>query len=162
MNNTPIKVWFASLALGCFGLVAFGLQLQAAYHLSPCPLCIFQRLLYLAIGTISLLGWLFPCRWFAFRSLIVASATGGILVAGYQTWLQLFPKSAHGCGISEPSLIERLVDYLGTVYPDLFLATGFCSSKEWVLVGLSMANLSLLIFTGIAALSYVLLRPVRS
>jgi disulfide bond formation protein DsbB len=47
-------------------------------------------------------------------------------------------------------LIERLVDTLGMQWPSLLMATGFCSSKEWVFLGLSMANWSLLLFSGIA------------
>jgi hypothetical protein len=30
-------------------------------------------------------------------------------------------------------------------WPELFMATGFCSSKDWVFLGLSMANWSALV-----------------
>jgi len=43
-------------------------------------------------------------------------------------------------------------------YSPLFLATGFCSSKEWVFLGLSMANWSVLMFAGIAAYAALLFR----
>ena len=54
----PVRAWFATLALGTWGLVAVGLELQALLRLAPCPLCIFQRILYLAIGFLG--WWAFP------------------------------------------------------------------------------------------------------
>ena len=83
-------------------------------------------------------------------ALIAALAAGGVAVAGYQTWMQAFPELATECGYAEPNLIERLVDWLGMQWPSMFLATGFCTSKEWVFLSLSMANWSMLIFAGIA------------
>lgn len=56
----PVRAWFATLALGCLGLVAIGMEMQALLRLSPCPLCIFQRLLYMVIGAIGLLGFVLP------------------------------------------------------------------------------------------------------
>jgi disulfide bond formation protein DsbB len=54
--------------------------------------------------------------------------------------------------LQRPNLIERLVDWLGMQWPSMFLATGFCTSKEWVFLRLSMANWSMLIFAGIAGM----------
>jgi len=88
-----------------------------------------------------------PVLWSA---LIAALALGGVAVAGYQTWMQAFPHLVTECGYSDPSLIERLVDWLGMQWPGLFLATGFCTSREWEFLGLSMANWSLVVFFGIA------------
>ena len=54
-SNVPTRAWLATLGLGCLGLVAVGMELQTLLKLAPCPLCIFQRLLYLVIGAIGLL-----------------------------------------------------------------------------------------------------------
>jgi len=158
-SNVPTRAWFATLALGCFGLVAIGLELQGLFRLAPCPLCIFQRVLYLAIGGLALLGLLWPALHLAWGGLIGLVALLGIGVAGYQSWMQAFPELATECGYADPSLIERLVDWLGMQAPAMFLATGFCSSKDWVFLELSMANWSLLVFAGI--LAYALLLLVR-
>lgn len=42
--------------------------------------------------------------------------------------------------------------------PSLFLATGFCTSREWEFLGLSMANWSTLFFAGIAGYAILLFR----
>ena len=156
-SMVPTRAWFAALSLGVFGLVAIGMALQHLLRLSPCPLCIFQRILYLSIGLLALAGACLPQLRQFWAALIALLAGGGVLVAAYQTWMQAFPGIVNECGYAEPNLIERLVDALGMQWPSLFLATGFCSSKEWVFLGLSMANWSLLVYLGIAAYAAVLL-----
>lgn len=154
-SNIPVRAWFATLGLGCLGLVAVGMELQTLLRLAPCPLCIFQRLLYIVIGVLGLLGLAFPRARPVWSAAIGGLGLLGFGVAAYQTWMQAFPELATECGYSDPSLIERLVDWLGMQAPSLFLATGFCTSREWEMFGLSMANWSMLIFAGIVG--YVIL-----
>jgi len=156
-SKVPVRAWFATLSLGCFGLVAIGMELQSMLRLAPCPFCIFQRLLYLVIGGLALLGFLWPVVRLAWAGLIGLLALLGAGVAAYQTWMQAFPELATECGYAEPNVIERLVDWLGMQWPSMFLATGFCTSREWVFLGLSMANWSLLIFAGIVGYAVVFL-----
>ena len=137
---------FLLVAGGSFGLVIVGLLLGEWLNLHPCPLCIFQRILYLLVGTLALLAALakdlqkirLGAAWAG-----ILAALGGISTAAYQTWMQLFPGSIMECGYSERNLIELLVDYLGEKWEFMFLATGLCSSKEWTFLGLSMANWSI-------------------
>ncbi len=148
-REVPVRAWFAALALGAFGLVAAGMELQNLVRLAPCPLCIFQRLLYMVIGLVALLGVTAPAARLLWSVLIAALAAGGVAVAGYQTWMQAFPHLAIECSYSDPNAIERLVDWLGMQWPSLFLATGFCTGRDWEFLGLSLANWSLLTFVGI-------------
>lgn len=60
--------------------------------------------------------------------------------------------------MSEPDAVERLVDWLGMAWPKLFLATGFCASREWEFIGLSMANWSVLLFAGVLFWAVLLFR----
>ncbi|MGE5769677.1 MAG: disulfide bond formation protein B [Betaproteobacteria bacterium] len=152
-SNVPVRAWFATLALGTVGLVGLGMELQTLLRLVPCPLCIFQRLIYLAVGLVALGGVLWPAGRLLWSMLIGLLALLGIGVASYQTWMQAFPHLAPECSYTDPNLIERLVDWLGMQWPSLFLATGFCTSREWVFLGLSMANWSLVVFAGIAGLA---------
>lgn len=157
-SEVPVRVWFATLALGCFGLVAVGMELQALLRLAPCPLCIFQRLLYLVIGTLALVGWAFPAGRPVWAVGVGGLAALGAGVAAYQSWMQAYPALATECSYTDPNLIERLVDWLGMTYPSMFLATGFCTSRDWELLGLSMANWSLLVFVGIIGYAALLFR----
>ncbi|MDR3054434.1 MAG: disulfide bond formation protein B [Zoogloeaceae bacterium] len=171
---TP-RQWFLSLGLAAWGLDITGLLIQYWEHLNPCPLCIFQRLLFMVFGTFALLFALPPARFLhrlyrgmgVFLALICVSGLG---VASYQTLMQSVPGLVSECSYSHPGVIERFVDWLGgtwlefdlPVLSDLFLATGTCSDKEWVFLGLSLANWAAVAFLtfGVAAV-WAIRRRVR-
>lgn len=161
LRKVPDRAWFAALGLGAVALVAVGLEMQAVLRLSPCPLCIFQRVLYLLIGVAGLAGCLLPAARLLWAGLIGLVGVGGLAVAGYQSWMQAFPQLATECSYTDPNAIERLVDWLGMQWPSLFLATGFCTSRDWVFLGLSMANWSLFLFAGFAAFAFWLAKGRR-
>ena len=140
------------------GLVATGLVMESVYRLNPCPLCIFQRVLYLAISGLGLVGLLLPRISRLWAGLIAPIALGGLATAGYQSWMQAFPHTVTECSYTNPNLIERFVDWLGMQWPAMFMATGFCSSRDWEFLGLSFANWSALAFAGFATLAILLLR----
>ena len=114
------------------------------------------------MALVALAGVLRPGGRLPWSLLIAALALGGMAVAGYQSWMQAFPHLATECGYSDPTLIERLVDWLGMQWPSLFLATGFCTSREWELLGLSMANWSFLVFLGIVGYAVLLVRSKQA
>lgn len=143
------RTGFLLLAVGSIGLVGTGLFIQELDHLQPCPLCIFQRLLYIQIAALALGGALLPRLRLLWLPLIAATALGGLATAGYQTWLQWAGDPSLECAYGDPNAIEHLVDWLGTQYPPLFLATGFCSARDWTLLNLSMANWSIFCFAGV-------------
>ena len=65
-------------------------------------------------------------------------------------------------GIGERTLVEQFVDWLGMQWPQMFMVTGFCTSRDWVFLGLSLANWSALCFLGLAAIAgWVLLHRRR-
>jgi disulfide bond formation protein DsbB len=144
---TP-RLGFLLLGLGAWGIAGAGFIIQEVESLNPCPLCIFQRVLYLCLGLLALLGALPP--WKRGHKVVglgfALVALGGLLTALYQSLMQARPDLINECSYTDPGLIERLVDWLGMQYPALFLATGMCSSQEWVFLGLSMANWSVVCF----------------
>lgn len=158
LQAVSLRVWLLMLATGAFALVVAGLVIQDMYRLSPCPLCIFQRLLYVLIGLIALLGSATPAASRFCAALSALTGLGGIATAGYQTWMQAYPHLVNECSYTDPNLIERFVDWLGMQWPTLFLATGFCASRDWEFLGLSIANWSLVAFTGFVVAAVLLLR----
>jgi len=146
------------LALAATGLTLAGWAIGEILRLQPCPLCIFQRLLFLLIAALALTGALLPAASRVSSILLALAAAGGVATAAYQSWLQYLPQAGMECGFGEPTLIERIVDWFGTLWPQMFLATGFCSSKDWILLGLSMANWSALCFVGFLVAAAMILR----
>jgi len=161
LSEVPDRAWFAALGLGVFGLVAAGLALQQLVKIAPCPLCIAQRVLYLLVAGLALAGVAWPRARALWSGLIGLTALAGWSIAAYQSWMQAYPHLAPECSYTDPNLLERLVDWLGMQWPSLFLATGFCSSRDWEFVGLSLANWSLLVFTAIVCAAAWLLRRGR-
>jgi disulfide bond formation protein DsbB len=90
------------------------------------------------------------------------TAAGGVATAAYQSWLQYLPEVSMECGFGEPTVIEQIVDWFGVRWPAMFMATGFCSSKDWLFLGLSMANWSVVCFLAfLAAAVWLLLRRIE-
>lgn len=150
LNIRP-RVFYATLCLGSLAAVAATVWMTQALQLRPCPLCIFQRVLLLGVALWALLGWVFKLDK-PVALLIALTSLGGVATAGWQTWLQLHPE-ASTCLIGKPDLIERIVDFLGGLAPQLFLANGTCTSKEWTWLGLSLANWALVAFVVLTALA---------
>jgi len=136
-RRTPfLFVFGASLAL-VFGGVLF----SEFMRLAACPLCIIQRMLYLALAIIAGIGLAVSARplapRFAALAMVLTAATG-IFVAGYQVWIQRIAP-ATDCS-PYPTWWEDLVDRAGEVVPILFKASGLCSDPAWKFLGLSIAD----------------------
>jgi disulfide bond formation protein DsbB len=148
---------------GC-GTAGMSFVIQEWGHLNPCPLCIFQRVLYMVFGLVALLGALPPLKSRGHRIfgvVLALIALGNALTAIYQSVMQARPDLINECSYTDPGLIERFVDWLGMQYPTLFMATGLCSSQEWVFLGLSMANWSVVCSLILIALALWLTRCFR-
>ncbi len=144
---------FALLSLASFGLIAAGLALGELANLHPCHLCNLQRLLYMMFGVFSLFGVLQP-RWRkVWSALIAIVAAGGVIAAVQQSWMQYAPEQAIECGFSDPTLTEQLINWLGVQWPAMFMVTGFCTNKEWVFLGFSLANWSAVCFSGLLCIA---------
>ena len=161
MRVSP-RVAFGLLGLMALGLTLAGWLLGEVMRLQACPLCIFQRLLYLLIALLALAGVLLPGGSRFWGVLLGLTAAGGLATAAYQSWLQYLPEVSMECGFGEPTVIEQIVDWFGVRWPAMFMATGFCSSKDWLFLGLSMANWSVVCFLAfLAAAVWLLLRRIE-
>jgi disulfide bond formation protein DsbB len=140
---------YATLAFISFGLIGTALLLQHVVGLDPCPLCIFQRIAYLALALFALIAaWLSPrtaSRWFGVLTLISALIGAGI--AGRHVWLQMNPGMSCGPGLQ--AMLENFP--LTDVLPKVFRGSGDCSESAWTLIGLTIADWSLIWFVILAA-----------
>ena len=86
----PGRVWFATLGLACFGIVMAGMELQHLLRLAPCPYCIFQRLLYMLVGLIAVMGFVLPSLGPLWAVIIIGLALLGAGISSYQSWMQIY------------------------------------------------------------------------
>ena len=108
------RIFFISIFSISLALLFFGLYLEHFQKsLEACPLCIFQRIAYIFLGLIALIGATHnPKDLFLviYKFLIIITAITGALIAGRQVWLQhLPPELVPECG---PGL-----DYMLNVFP---------------------------------------------
>ena len=151
---------YNALAVTSFALIGVGLWLQHAEGLEPCPLCIFQRIAYLAVGVFALLAaWLdrrAAGRWLG--GLVLLSAVGGAGIAGRHVWLQSQPAGL-SCGPGLQTMLENFP--LTDVLPRVFRGSGDCAEASWSLIGLTIAQWSLLWFVLLSVAALALLVPPR-
>ena len=145
---------FSLLAAASGGLLVAGLILGEVAHLEPCYLCNFQRLLYIVIAVLALCASLIK-RWpRVWGLLIVAVALWGVASAAEQSWMQFVPDRVTECGYSDPTLVETIVNWLSDKWPAMFMVTGLCTVKDWVFLGLSLANWSAVCFLALAGVAF--------
>jgi disulfide bond formation protein DsbB len=142
------------IAIVAFIAAAFGYALKTQYvdGLQPCPLCMTQRGFYVLTAAFALLGALHGRGHRVYGALVALAALGGAGVAGRQVWLQHLPKDqVPACGPSLEYMLETLP--MGDVLVQMFRGDGNCAVVDWQLLGLSMAEWSLLAFLALAAAS---------
>jgi len=155
MHNS--RKFFLSIFIICVALLTFGLYLEHFKGLDACPLCIFQRIAYISIALITLVGVLhnpIGLLLIIYKSSIIILATIGALIAGRQIWLQhLPPELVPECG---PGL-----DYMLNVFPFadaikmVLTGSGECAEVNWRFIGLSIAEWSLIMFLGIVIMTII-------
>ena len=151
------------LLIGIAG-ISIGLAsvlLTEQLHLAPCHLCIFQRLLMLIAGALALVAasraWR-GARALVSGALVLLTLLSGMVVAAHHSWIQAFPSATNSCVGNSPGPIESVVEWLGQQMPTWFLATGFCEDDTFRILGLTLANLSLLLFTALTSATFWTLR----
>lgn len=155
------RTLYAAIAVISFALIGIALILQHEVGLAPCPLCIFQRIAYFAVGIFAAFAaWRVPrpsAR--VLGVLVLLSALAGAGIAGRHVWLQMNPESL-SCGPGLQTMLENFP--LTDVLPKVFRGSGDCAEAGWTLLGLTIADWSLLWFVILAAATIVALVAPRS
>ena len=141
------------LSLTCVAMLAFGLYLQHALGLEPCPMCIVQRYALVLIAVFAALAAASGKKGLQIAGAVVVFvlAVVGAFVAARQSWLQWYPPEIASCGRDLYGMIENFP--LQRVVPMLLKGSGDCSKIDWTFLGGSIANWSFLWFCGMALVS---------
>lgn len=147
-----------AIAVICLALVGAALYLQHGMGLLPCPLCVIQRYLFLAIALCCAIG-AYAGKPRLGAGLGLVGAIGGLGVVGKHLWVLAHPGLS--CGIDP---METMLNKIpsATMLPWLFKADGLCEDARDTLLGLSIPQWSALWFVLLtAALLYLLVRRAR-
>ncbi|WP_147652163.1 disulfide bond formation protein B [Vulcaniibacterium gelatinicum] len=157
MTTSPFR-WsfraqFLAGFLACAALIGFALYTQLHGGLEPCPLCIFQRVAFAALGLVFLLGGLHAPQGAGGRRawgvVALLPALVGLGIAGRHVWLQhLPPDRVPACGPGLDYMLEAMP--LTGVIRKVLTGSGECANVDWSFLGLSMPAWSLVWFVLLA------------
>ncbi|MCK9686693.1 disulfide bond formation protein B [Scleromatobacter humisilvae] len=134
------------VALGAVGLAAIA---QYRFDMQPCPWCVLQRLIYIVVGVLALLGAVLsntPRRLAV--GLAFLGALWGIGTALYQ---QLHAVNEASCDLS---MAERFIAWLklDQLLPQLFVAYASCADAAVSVLHIPFAVWSCILFAILALL----------
>jgi len=149
---------FAATAFACFAAVAAALFSQHAFGMQPCPWCVLQRLVFLVIGVVALLGAVWRSR--AGRH-VAATIAALLALAGMASaaWQHFVAAKSPSCSLT---LADRIMNAttLNALLPDVFEARASCADAAVDLLGVPYALWAAALFVLCAvAMVEVLRRP---
>ena len=153
-NLTPRPGYLAGLLI-CGALFAFALYLQYYEYQNPCPLCILQRIAFIAMMVVFLAGFIHgPRRTGAiiYSTLLVIIAAIGAGIATRHVWLQHLPKDqVPECGPGLEYMLNKFP--LTQALEKVFRGSGECAEVGWTFLTLSIAEWSLAWFVLLGVLA---------
>lgn len=142
---------FAAITLACAAAVGLALLGQYGFEMRPCPWCILQRLIFIVIGVIALLGALLGSR---LVRIGVAGLVGVLAVLGAAAalWQHGVAAKSSSCNLT---LADKILNALGVeaLLPALFQITANCADSAVKVLGIAFEHWSLALFAILALLA---------
>ena len=145
-NLIQRRMLYGLIFLLCFSALGYAMYSQYFNHVEPCPLCIAQRIIYLAIAIPALIGFIHKPSSLAnliYAIIILAIAIFGIKTAAHHIWLQNLPPEdwPASCGMPLDVLYQK-IPLTGFIHTILSGSTE-CAMVNWRIFGISGTILSL-------------------
>jgi len=163
-NNISSRWLYLIGAVTVGGLFSTALYLQYVLREDPCPLCMIQRVIFIAIGVLFFIAAIHNAgrvgRW-GYSFLIALTAMGGVAVASRHIWIQHLPKDQiPACGPGLDFMLQHFP--MSEVWRELMHGSGECAAKGWTFLGLGIPELSLIwyVLLGVWAVSIAFKKPV--
>ena len=127
------SLWLAGIAAGGVAAVAAALVSQHVYGMQPCPWCVLQRAIFLAISLAALAGLLLPgvLRKLTLAILVLLAGSG----VAAALWQHFVAAASASCNMT---LADRIISALtlDEHLPEVFMATATCADAKVNLFGL--------------------------
>ncbi len=152
------RTLLAGMVLLPLAAVATALYTQHRLDMMPCAWCVLQRLIFLVIAGIAVLGLLLPGLLIRRLAGLLALLAAGSGIAA-ALWQHFVASVSTSC---DQSLADRVMAFTGLDrrFPDVFTAWASCADAKATLLGVPYEFYSLSLFTALAlAAVLVLARP---
>ena len=140
------------IAIACLAAVGAALVSQHVFDMQPCPWCVLQRLIFVAIALVCLIGAAIP----ALAGRGGAAALAGLLALcgiAAALWQHFKAAASASCNLT---LADKIISglQLDSLLPDVFAPRASCADAAVSLFGIPYDFWSLALFAlcGIAAL----------
>lgn len=157
-RKLPSRVLYLLGVMVAGGLMGFAFYLQYVKHQDPCPLCMVQRVIFIAILVMFALATLHGPKKIGERvyaALIILLSITGIAVASRHIWIQhLPPDQVPACGPGLDYMLETMP--MSNVMKELLHGSGECAAHGWTFLTLGIPEWSLLCYIGLATWSLLI------
>jgi protein dithiol:quinone oxidoreductase len=146
----------ALLSLACLAAVGLALVAQHGFDMQPCPWCILQRVIFIAVALVcGVAAWL-PARGarFVAATLALALSLAGIAAALFQH------EVAAKQGSCALTLADKIITAIGLerLWPAVFQVTATCADAAVSVLGVPFEYWSLALFAIVAGVLLTVLR----
>ena len=148
---------FGTAALTCLAAVGAALVSQHVFDMQPCPWCVLQRVVFLAIALACGLG----LAWRSATGRLVAASLGLLLtVTGVAAalWQHFQAAASASCNLTLADKIVSGFLQLDSLWPDVFAARASCADAAVNLLGIPYDVWSLALFVALGVVLVQLLR----
>ncbi|WP_280150855.1 disulfide bond formation protein B [Piscinibacter sp. XHJ-5] len=149
MPASSSRQWLLAMAALCAAAVAAALVSQHAFGMQPCPWCILQRLIFVVVAAVCVIGAVAPPLRKPFAGLALLLAAGGVTAAVYQ---HAVAAKSSSCALT---MADKIITALGveSLAPWLFQVTATCADAAIDLFGVPYEywSLGLFVLLGVAA-----------
>jgi disulfide bond formation protein DsbB len=151
------RLVFGASTVVALAAVAVALATQVQWGMQPCPWCVLQRVIFVALALAALPGLLLASRLARALSaaLVLVLAACGVAAA---LWQHFVAASSTSCNLTLADQIVRGAG-LDELWPLAFSATASCAEAVTHLLGVPYEFYSLALFIGLGAAAVGLLVP---
>ena len=145
--------WFAAVGVACIAAVAAALVSQHVFGMEPCPWCVLQRVIFLAIAIACGIG----LAWRSGTGRLVAGGLGlSLALCGVAAalWQHFQAAASASCNLTlADKIVSRWLE-LDSLWPDVFSARASCAEAAVQLWGVpyDFWSLALFVLVGLALL----------
>lgn len=152
------RLYHPLTAAFCFAALGVGYYLQWVFDMAPCPLCILQRYMFLAIGLTALPSSFFGSRWQRKGAIVeLVFAMAGLVTAAWLMWVRAHPSVS--CGVDK---LQVALNKLPTadMLPAIFRSEGLCTGEWEPILRLPVSTWSFIAF--LSLIVFLLVMPRSS